>query len=186
MADGLGVSLIPLLDSQESIARFKADPVAFAQEAGGSVAQLDDRGLAALKSYLATIQLPEETPGLLQAFSFKCTGCKMGVAFTAVGLTAAIGAVIAFAIGATGGADAPAAPAEAVGAAGGEVAVIAAEVALPAPTVAEVIIGVLRTWVTWAGENKVAAVALAASGAAVGELLGDIAEAVCEKAGACS
>lgn len=186
MADGLGVSLIPLLDSAESIARFKADPVAFVQEAGGTVSQLDDRELAALKSYLATIQLPEETPGLLQSFSFKCMGCKAGIAFTVVGMSAGIVAVIAFAIGATDGADAPAAPEEAVGGFDLEMASMAAQTGLPQAVVAETTVGVLQSWVTWAAANKAAAVALAASGAAVGEIVGDIAEALCEKAGACN
>lgn len=186
MADGLGVSLIPLLDSEESIARFKADPVAFVTDAGGSVAQLDDRSLSVLRSYLATVQIPEETPGLLQSFSVKCTGCKMAVAFTAVGMSAAILAVIAFAIGASEGGDAPLAPAEAVEGASVEMGAIAAETALPAPVVAEVTEGVLQRWVTWAATNKAAAIALAASGAAAGELVSDIAGAICERAGACS
>ena len=186
MADGLGVSLIPLLNSAESIARFKADPVAFVQEAGGTVAHLDDRSLAALKSYLATIQPPEETPGLLQSFSFKCTGCKAGIAFTIAGGTGVLLTLIAGATVATDGADAAAAPEEAVAGLDLEMASMAAQTGLPAAEVAEVTEGVLQSWVTWAGENKVAAAALAASGGAVGEIISDIAEAVCQKAKFCS
>jgi hypothetical protein len=174
------------LDSLESIAKFKADPVAFVDDAGGTLAHLDDRSLTTLRNYLATIEVPEPTPGLLTELSFRCTGCKMAVAATAALLTGAIAAVIAFAIGGTGGADAAAAPAEAVAGASAEMAVIGAETALPATVVAATTTGVLESWVTWAAANKVAAVALAASGAAGAELLGDIIDAICERAGACS
>jgi hypothetical protein len=181
----LGVAMIPRLNSVESIIICKADPVAYVESMGGSVSHLDDRSLRVLHDCMVKIDVPASTP-LLTGFSIRCTGCKAGLAFTVAGLTVAITAVIAFAIGGTAGADAPAAPAEAVAGAAGEMAVIGAETGLEASAVAATTTGVLQTWVAWAAANKVAAVALAASGAALAEIASDIIEAICERAGLCS
>lgn len=186
MSNGsLGVAMISRLNSVESIADCKADPVAFAEHAGGSVSHLDERSLRFLRDYIAKIELPEQT-AQLTGFSLKCTGCKAGLAFTVAGLTAAIAAVIAFAVAGTAGADTPAAPAEAVAGAGAEMAVIGAETGLGAAAAATTTTGVLEAWVTWAAANKAAAVALAATGAAVGVIASDVIEALCERAGFCS
>ena len=181
----LGVAMMPRLNSLESIAKCKADPVAYVKNAGGSVSHLDDRSLRVLRNYMATIEVPAPT-ALLTGFSIRCTGCKPALAFTVAALTAAIAGVIAFAMGGTAGAEAPAAPAEAVAGAGVEMAAIGAETGLAAPVVAATTTGVLQTWVVWAAANRVAAVALAASGAAVSEIASDIIDAICERAGACS
>jgi len=181
----LGVHMVARLNSVDAIAKCKADPVAYALDAGGSVSHLDEPSLRVLRDYMTTITVPDSS-GLLTGFSLKCTACKAGLAFTVAGLTGAIVAVIAFAVGGTAGADAPLAPAEAVAGAGVEMAVVAAETGLEATAVAATTTGVLEGWVAWAAANKLAAVALAATGAATAEIASDIIEAICERAKMCS
>lgn len=183
----LGISIIPLLHSPESIAECLADPVAFVENAGGSVAHIDDQGLRVLHEYLANIEAPSPSNLVTGAIRdhIRCTGCKAALAFTIAGMTATIIAVIVWATGATVGANTAAAPAEAVAGASVEMAAIGVETGLGAAASASTTTTVLTSWVAWAGANKALAVAAAASGAALSVIVGDLIDALCKEATLC-
>ena len=85
------------------------------------------------------------------------------------------------------GVDAAVAPEEAAAGAAVEEAVIAAGTDLSAARVDEVIVTVLRGFVTWAKANPVKAAALVAVPSfAIEEIISDISEGVCEASGSCS
>ncbi len=194
----LGISMFPLLQSPESIEKFKDDPVGFIESAGGSVSHLDERSLELLRSYSVWGRLKGigekgigvVTHPLKPAYdATKCTACRAALVSTVIGLTSAVTAVVALAIAATGGADAPAAPAEAVAGAAGEIAAITIELetmgAATEAGVAATTTSSLEGVAGWAVGNKVAAGLLVTSGAGMGVILGDICDALCKYAGAC-
>lgn len=78
-----GVSVAKTLDSPEAIKKWKADSIAYLQRSGFSLSHFDDQSKQILRSYLANTEVR------LLRFSVACTGCKILVGGTMVGLTAA-------------------------------------------------------------------------------------------------
>ena len=101
-----GIAVAKTLDSPEAIKKWKADPIAYLQHSGFPLSHLDDQGKQVLRNYLTNTEIR------LVRFHPICTGCKILVGGTLLGLTVALTAFLAGLVISTDGVDVAVLPEE--------------------------------------------------------------------------